>query len=158
MSAAVRRYGASIKGLARPLPVPDRFFRQIQMDFITDLPLANGNRCLWVIKDRLSKEVILEPMPTMEAEACAERFLWCFARYHWWPDAITSDRGSELGRPLLEAHVQVTGDRPAAKHGVPPQTDGGPERMNQEVQAYLRAVINQNQNDWISGFPRLRWR
>ncbi|XP_044718832.1 uncharacterized protein HRG_07397 [Hirsutella rhossiliensis] len=71
----------------------------------------------------------------MEAEACAERFLWCFARYHWWPDAITSDRGSN------------------SKHGVPPQTDGGPERMNQEVQAYLRAVINQNQNDWDKWVP-----
>ncbi|KAM4063852.1 hypothetical protein HRG_006952 [Hirsutella rhossiliensis] len=34
-----------------------------------------------------------------------------------------------------------------------PQTDGGPERMNQEVQAYLRAVINQNQNDWDKWVP-----
>jgi len=46
-----------------------------------------------VIKDRLLKEVVLEPILTMEAEACAERFMWTFVRYHGWPKDIMSDRG-----------------------------------------------------------------
>lgn len=74
--------------------MPEQFYRQIQMDFIIDLPLARGSRFLWVIRDRLSKEVVLEPMSSMSAEACAERFLWCYVRFYGWPAAVTSDRGS----------------------------------------------------------------
>ncbi|KAM4061304.1 integrase core domain-containing protein [Hirsutella rhossiliensis] len=84
----------------------------------------------------------------MEAEACAERFLWCFARYHWWPDAITSDRGSNWVGRFWRHMCKLLGIDQQLSTAYHPQTDGGPERMNQEVQAYLRAVINQNQNDW----------
>jgi hypothetical protein len=62
-------------GLLRPLPVPDQFFQEISIDFITDLLNSQGNRYLWVIKDRLSKTVVLEAMPSMKAEECAERFI-----------------------------------------------------------------------------------
>ena len=64
------------------------------MDFITDLPDSEGNRYLWVIKDRLSKWTVLVAMPTMEAEACAMKFMESWAQYHGMPRAITSDRGT----------------------------------------------------------------
>jgi len=81
-------------GLLRSLPVPDRFFQEISMDFITDLPLSDNCRYLWVIKDRLSKWVILAGMPTMNAEECAVKFLECWVQYFRMPHAITSDRGT----------------------------------------------------------------
>jgi hypothetical protein len=34
-----------------------------------------------------------------------------------------------------------------------PQTDGQTERINQEVEAYLRAFINYRQNDWSKWLP-----
>ena len=48
------------------------------MDFMTDLPNSQGNRYLWVIKDRLSKWVVLEAMPDMKAEGCAAKFMDCW--------------------------------------------------------------------------------
>jgi len=45
------------------------------MDFMTYLPESQGNKYLWVIKDRLSKSVALEAMPSMKAEECAEKFI-----------------------------------------------------------------------------------
>lgn len=50
-------------------------------------------RYLMVITDRLSKEIILEAMETMSAEACAKRSIQCFYRFHSFPRVITSDRG-----------------------------------------------------------------
>jgi hypothetical protein len=44
---------------------------------MTNLPDSNGNRYLWVIKDRLSKWVVLEAMPTMKAEDYAVKFIEC---------------------------------------------------------------------------------
>ena len=45
------------------------------MDFITSLPESEGYTYIWVIKDRLLKEVMLELIVTMEIEACAKRFI-----------------------------------------------------------------------------------
>ena len=140
-------------GLLRPLPVPDRFFSEISMDFMTDLPDSEGNRYLWVIKDRLSKTVVLEAMPTMKAEDCARKFMECWGKYHGIPHAITSDRGTNWTSTFWREFCRLMGVTQRLSSAYHPQTDGGPERINQEVQAYLRNFINQEQSDWKRWLP-----
>ena len=123
------------------------------MDFITDLPDGEGYRNLWVIKDRLSKTVILQPTASMEAEECAEQFLWCYARYHWWPRSIVSDRGTNWTSRFWQHLCKLLRIKQKLSTAYHPQTDGGPERMNQEVEAFLRAYIDQNQQDWAKWVP-----
>ena len=43
-------------GLLRLLPIPDQRWQDILIDFITGLPLSNGNNAICVIVDRLMKE------------------------------------------------------------------------------------------------------
>ena len=52
------------------------------MDFMTNLLDSKGNRYLWVIKDRLSKQVVLEAMPTMKAKDYATKFMECQGKYY----------------------------------------------------------------------------
>ena len=57
-------------GLLKPLPIPQRIWAEISMDFITDLPPSGPNgvtNCL-VITDRLTKGVILIGMSDITAE------------------------------------------------------------------------------------------
>ena len=84
------------QGLLLPLPIPDRFHSELSIDFMTDLPAKDIGEptCLMVITDRLLKSVTLEAMSSMNAEECAVRFLQCHYRFHGFPTAITSDRGS----------------------------------------------------------------
>ena len=84
------------RGLLRPLPVPDRFHSEISIDFMTELLAENDGdpRFLMVIADRLLHSVTLEPMATMEAEECARIFVNSHWRFHGFPSALTSDRGS----------------------------------------------------------------
>ena len=117
-------------GLLRPLPVPDRFFQEISMDFMTDLPDSQGNRYLWVIKDRLSKWVALEAMPTMKAEDCARKFMECWGKYHGMPRAITSDRGTNWTSTFWKEFCRLFGVTQRLSSAYYLQTDGGPERMN----------------------------
>jgi transposase InsO family protein len=140
-------------GLLRPLPVPDRFFQEISMDFMTDLPDSEGNKYLWVIKDRLSKCVALEAMSGMKAEECAEKFLDCWVKHHGLPRAITSDRGTNWTSSFWKELCRLTGVKQRLSSGYHPQTDGGPERLNQDVQAYLRHYINHEQSDWKRWLP-----
>lgn len=140
-------------GLLRPLPVPDQFFQEISMDFMTDLPDSQGNRYLWVIKDRLSKWVTLEAMPSMKAEECAEKFMECWVKHHGMPRAITSDRGTNWTSSFWKEFCRCLGVQQRLSSGYHPQTDGGPERINQDVQTYLRNFINKEQTDWKRWLP-----
>lgn len=136
------------QGLLQPLPVPDRFWSEISMDFITDLPPSGGCTSLWVIKDRLSKNFVLQPMSTMKAPECAEAFLDCWVRHHGLPRAITSDRGTNWTSRFWRRMCERLGVEQRLSSAYHPQTDGGPERINQEVEAYLRKFINMEQSDW----------
>lgn len=143
------------KGLLRPLPVPDRFYSELSIDFMTELPQKTSEdpRYLMVICDRLLKSVTLEAMTTMDADRCAETFVQCHFRFHGFPRFITSDRGSnwtsDFWTRLCEL-VKIDRRLSTAFH---PETDGTTERANQEVQAYLRAFVTYSQYDWPKLLP-----
>lgn len=143
------------RGLLKPLPIPQRPRSELAMDFITDLPASNksGSKYLWVIVDRLTKATTLEPMTSMKAEACAERFLTCHYRFHGWPSSIVSDRGSNWVSRFWRRLCELAGIKQLLSTAYHPQTDGGPERRNQEIQAYLRCYISFAQDDWEDFLP-----
>ncbi|KAI1003358.1 hypothetical protein K3495_g4852 [Podosphaera aphanis] len=120
------------QGLLLPLPIPDRFHSILSIDFMTDLPARHkSDLCyLMVITDRLLKSVTLEAMNSMNAEECAERFLPCHYRFRGFPQALTSDRGSNWAGDFwshLCKLVNIEQRRSSAFH---PETDGSTERMN----------------------------
>jgi len=82
------------KGLLKPLPVPDRPWQEVSMDFITDSPKSEGRTNILVITDRLTKGVIFEPMADIEAETTARTVINSLIRRHGPPRTITSDRGT----------------------------------------------------------------
>lgn len=143
------------QGLLLPLPIPDRFHSELSIDFMTDLPAKNKGdpRYLMVITDRLLKSVTLEAMTSMEAENCAERFLTCHYRFHGFPKAITSDRGSNWVGDFWTALCKGANIEQRLSAAFHPETDGATERMNQEVLAYLRAFISFSQLEWSKMLP-----
>lgn len=145
----------SKRGFLKPLPIPDRPRSHLAMDFITDLPPTgpSKSRYIWVIRDCLTKAVTLEAMDTMEAEACAERFLQCHYRFHGMPRSIVSDRGSNWLSRFWKRFCKLAGISQRLSTAYHPQTDGGPERTNQEIQAYLRAYVSYLQKDWGQFLP-----
>lgn len=143
------------QGLLLPLPIPDRFHSELSIDFMTDLPAKDKDdpRFLMVITDRLLKSVTFEAMTTMNAEDCAERFLNCHVRFHGFPKALTSDRGSNWVGDFWTYMCKSSNIEQRLSTAFHPETDGATERMNQEVLAYLRAFISYAQFDWSQMLP-----
>ncbi|KAM4061477.1 reverse transcriptase (RNA-dependent DNA polymerase) [Hirsutella rhossiliensis] len=79
-----------------PLPIPDRIWSELSIDFVTDLPptKSNGSTNLMVVTDRLSKSVVLESLKDITAETTARALLRNVVQHHGVPRAI--DNWEEL--------------------------------------------------------------
>ena len=82
-------------GLLQPLPVPERPWVDLTIDFVVGLPKSQGYDAVLMVVDRLSKEKHYIPCTEdnngTNAEATANLFLrhvWC---YHGLPISLTSD-------------------------------------------------------------------
>ena len=75
------------KGLLKPLPVPDRIWQEISVDYMVDLPESDGCERLLVITDRLGKGTILIPVPDgkFDATGFAELFIQHYVCHLWRP-------------------------------------------------------------------------
>ena len=106
-----------------------------------------------VITDRLSKGVIFESLPDIEAKTVAQRFMQCFYRHHGLPEAITSDRGTQFVGHLWRRICQLARINQRLSSSYHPETDGATERMNQSLEEYIRLFCSYAQDDWAPLLP-----
>lgn len=116
------------QGVLRPLPIPQRPWEEISMDFVSGLPKSEGFDAILVVVDRLSKMRHLIPCDTtVDAEQTAILYLQHVWKLHGLPAYITSDRGtqftSKFWRSLCQ-QLQIEARMSTAYH---PETDGQTE-------------------------------
>jgi len=118
-------------------------------DFITKLPLAQGYDSILVVVDRLTKMVHF--IPTTEktsAEGLARVFRDNVWKLHSLPESIISDRGPQFAAGLMRELNKMLGIKSKLSTAFHPQTDGQTERVNQELEQYLRMFIDHRQEQW----------
>lgn len=67
---------------------------------------------------------------------------------HGLPESVISDQGTQFISHFMKALYQLLGIKITASTAYHPQTDGQTERVNQEIEQFLRLFINQRQDDW----------
>src|SRR5208282_3656250 len=112
------------KGFLKPLPIPDRIWSEISMDFITDLPESEGCKNMIVITDRLGKGVVADGLDDLEAETVAKWFIRRYYPHHFLPFAIVSDRGTQFTGALWTRICQILRIKRRLSTAFSPETDG----------------------------------
>jgi len=90
-------------------------------------------------------------IPTTEktsAEELARLFRDNIWKLHGLPESIISDRGPHFTAGLMRELNEMLGIKSKLLTAFHPQTDGQTERVNQELQQYLRMFIDHRQEQW----------
>jgi len=132
-----------------PNSIPEKPWTYILVDFIMKLPLAQGYDLILVVVDRLTKMVHF--IPTIEktsAEELARLFRDNVWKLHGLPESIISDRGPQFTVGLMWELNEMLGIKSKLSTAFHPQTDRQTERVNQELEQYLRMFIDHRQEQW----------
>ena len=129
--------------------VPKKPWAYLTVDFITKLPVVAGKDMILVVCNQLSKMIHFVAMTEgTSAERLARLFQDNIWKLHGLPESIVSDRGPQFAAELTREINRMLGIKTKLSTAFHPQTDGQTERMNQELEQYLRFFIKHRQKDW----------
>ncbi|MCO5595405.1 hypothetical protein L7F22_049447 [Adiantum nelumboides] len=138
-----------VYGKLKPLPVPDKPWESIAMDFITDLPRSkNGNDAISTIIDRFSKQAHFLPVKkTIKADHMAKIFLAQIFKHHGMPKSIVSDRDPRMTSLFWQALFENLGTKLDFSSAYHPQTDGQSKIANATVLDLLKMYVSDRQSE-----------
>jgi len=133
-------------GKLMPNAIPEKPWSHISADFITKLPLAQGYDAILVVYDRFSKMAhFIATMEKTSAEGLAKLFRDQVWKLHSLPESIISDRGVQFAAGMMKELNNLLGIQTKLSTAYHPQMDGQTERINQELEQYLRVFIDHRQ-------------
>src|SRR4030088_187702 len=133
----------------------DAPFHQVTCDFITNLPESYGYDSIMVVVDHgLSKGVIYSPCnKTIDASGTAQLYINNVWKRFGWPKIFISDRDPRFSSKVFQEIAQTMGIKSRMSTAFHPQTDGETERVNQELEVYLRMFCATEPNQWSRYLP-----
>jgi hypothetical protein len=138
-------------GKLQPLPIPQRCWETISVDFIGPLPKTKGDHFNFVLMvvDKFSKLVHYVPCyQSITAEGSA-KLVWSeVIRHHGVPSSIISDRDPRFTSDLWRELWRIMGTDLRMSTSYHPQSNGQTERANRVLEEALRAFVNNHRDDW----------
>jgi len=132
-----------------PNAIPKKPWSHILADFITKLPLAQGYNAILVVCDHFSKIAhFIATTKKTSVEGLAKLFWDHIWKLHGLPESIISDRGVQFAVGMMKELNNLLGIQTKLSTAYHPQTDGQIERINQELEQYLRVFIDHRQEQW----------
>lgn len=141
-------------GLLNPLPIPERPWQHISMDFRSFPKDKHGFDNVLVFVDRLTKRPISIPChKNIDARGTARLFLTHVYRHKGAPMTIVSDRGSQFISDFWNEFCSLIQTRLKLSTAHHPETDGQTEIVNQYMAQRLRPYVDYYQDDWSEWLP-----
>src|SRR5258708_3206498 len=137
-----------------PNKVPDQCWQVISVDMIRELLDSKGYNAVLMVVDRLSKRIHAIPTVTsLDSAGVTRLFLEHVWHHHGLPEEVISDHGPAFVSNFSHKLATLLGVKLTPSTSYHPQTDGQMERMNQEIEAYLRVFVSHQQDNWANWLP-----
>jgi len=130
-------------GSLQQLPILERPWNSISINFIKKLPSSSGFDTILVIVDRLSKQAIFIPThDTITSAELARLFMIHVFSKHRVPSHVMSDCGSEFVSHFFCSLGTALDMRLHFTSRYHPEANGQAEQTNQTLEQYLRIYCN----------------
>ena len=134
----------------RPNTVLKRLWQHILVDLIIKLPISKGYNSILVVYNRFLKMLYFIAMTEkIMAEDLAKLFRNNMWKLHGFPESIISDREPQFVVELIKELNEMLEIKTKLSIAFHLQTDRQMERINQELEQYLRIYINHRQSNWL---------
>ena len=138
----VKTYPSPPVGELMPRGPPARRWGEVSVDLITQLPPSHGSDAIYVAVDSVSKRIHCGPTTSdVDSRGVARLHRDHVWRNHGLQDKLISDRGTQFLSKFMRELDEMLGTSVAASTSYHPQSDGQTERVNQEIEQYLRAFF-----------------
>ena len=138
------------QGFLKPLPVSERIWQKIFIDFVVNLLSSENCTSLLMITDCLSKKVILKLYKEITAKWVTQTFIWHFYWAHELFITIVSDWETQFVSSLWKRICQLLKIVQRMFMTYHSETDEVTEHMNQNVELYICMFFNYSQNNWAN--------
>jgi len=129
--------------------IPEKLWSHILADFITKLPLAQGYNAILVVCDCFSKMAhFIATTEKTSVEGLAKLFQDYVWKLHGLPESIILDKGVQFAAGMMRELNNLLGIQMKLLTAYHSQTDRQTERINQELEQYLRVFIDHKQEQW----------
>nr|XP_023922292.1 uncharacterized protein LOC112033747 [Quercus suber] len=127
-------------GLLQPLPIPEKLWLDVSMDFVEGLPKSHLKSVVFVVVDRLNKYThFMAFSHPYTAAKVANLYLHFVFKLHGMPSTIVSDRDPVFNSLFWKELMKLQGVSLAMSSAYHPQSDGQIEVVNKSLEHYLRA-------------------
>jgi hypothetical protein len=141
-------------GLLQPLQVPNGAWQTVTMDFIEGLPTSGSANSIIVFVDPFTKYAHFVPLHhPFTATKIADVFMDTVHKLHSMPVALVSDRDKIFTSTFWREIFKRTGVSLRMSTAYHPQSDGQTERVNQQIECYLRCFISAHPKQWSRWLP-----
>ena len=154
--AIVSGGGQQHRPALHPIPV-QRPFQIVGVD-IMDLPRTQqGNKHVIVFQDFFTKWPMVYPVPDQKALRIAQLIAEEIVRFFGVPEALLSDRGTNLLSHLVLNVCKLLGVKKLNTTSYHPQCDGMVERFNHTLKTMLRKHASKFGAQWDNYLPGVLW-
>src|SRR6202040_709813 len=125
-------------GNLRQLPIAEKPWNSMSIDFIEHLPLSSGYTSILVVVDRLTKQAIFIPThDTITSQELAQLFVIHVFSKHGIPSPVTSDRSVEFVSHFFRSLGKALNMKLHFTSSYHPKGDGQTEHTNQTLEHSL---------------------